>query len=324
MAVKGEFSFLDETHPFTDKRHIKGESRRSAERVRELVRPGPEQFKGLVAGGRAAFTPQFRSALLPGLTASLGRQQRMRGGAVPLSADIGGAVENVALSRSFDVAGELSGLRSIASQLLENRAEGPSSGETRRDILGGAAAGFATGGPFGAIAGGVGGALSSKKKKKAARKENQERERRAREIAEAASPEKVAENVEALRATTREVALASGAGARREAQIESAVSLSGLRGTGLGSIASIAAGAQEDLASIGLAFDTAIDTTKRIVGNIAGREIPTDRSGDRITQALEGLAQGVLAFGAARGKTGTTLPTSEPLVGTQVGSKVVA
>lgn len=311
MAVKSEFAFLDEPLPTRQgKGAIIGDIRQRSQRFRELLRPGPERFKNILARTRGTLTPLFRSALLPGLTAGLERETAARGGAIPISEDFGGAIENLGLTRSFDVAGELAGLRDVAGQVERGAQEirGPTSGEERSAVLGGAASGLAAGGPAGAITGAVGGYLSSRSERRAARRERQNREQRARAIAEETAPEKIGETFGELRGVTREAALASGAGARREQQIQSAISLSGLRGTGLGSLAAIAGGVQEELGAIDLGLDKTLETTTAKVGEIAGAPLQRPRTGDRLAQAIEGMAQGFLAFKGS-GTAGFKMPS---------------
>lgn len=255
------------------------------------VFPSPALRKELLSGLRSGFGGQVRNALLPALSSSASREAMMRGGvASSLLSDIPASGDVMALLASSDMADLLMGLRTQASAGLQGV---PSAGSSKADILGGAAQGFVAGGPFGAIAGGLGGALNSRAKTQARSNSLKHIDR----AIEFSSPERSAEIFRDVYPQAREVSMASGAGQRRAQAIESAITLSGLRGTGLGSLASVAAGVQPELAGLEEAIGMTRDIQQEQVSSVLGT--PVQSSKDPITNALEALAQGFLGYKAA-------------------------
>jgi hypothetical protein len=104
----------------------------------------------------------------------------------------------------------------------------------------------------------------------------------------AASPEAFGTTAAALAPIEREAALASGVGQLRAQSLESAISSSGLRGTGLGVLASISAGVQPELEGLMRTFDEALRLTQGNVSSILGQKV--GQPNDSIARALEGLA----------------------------------
>lgn len=132
-------------------------------------------------------------------------------------------------------------------------------------IAEGTVSGFATGGPIGAIAGFIGGGLRATQN------------RRAKDLAKAvvrdaqrlASPENFAANLSKVSETSREETFVSG----QQAQLaeEAAVSQSGLRGTGIGTQASIAASVAPQVA----ALRKSIGSASAITGNEVSARLGT-------------------------------------------------
>lgn len=260
---------------------------------KSAVFPDVRLQRELLGGLRSGFGEQVRGAVLPGLTSAIARQSMMRGGSLPFASDIPASADTLSLLASSDYADLLMGLRTGISGALQGI---PSAGSARSDILGGAAQGFVAGGPFGAIAGAAGGALNSGSKKQA----RSDALKHADRAIEFASPERTAQIFEEELPLARETALASGEGQRRAQAIESAISASGLRGTGLGALASVAAGVQTELAGLEQAIATTRDIQQRQVSSVIGT--PVKESRDPLARALEGLASDVATGSLTRSR----------------------
>jgi hypothetical protein len=279
-------------------------------RLKALTFPSAGNLRGLFRDTRSQLSPLYAGALLPGLMAGSTREAMMRGGvfdgdSVPASAD------TLALLNSYNVAGELMGLRTGAGQMLQGLQPAGGLG----DIAEGAAAGFVAGGPIGGILGGLGGAISGKAKTRA----RSDQVKRAGRIVQEASPEQFGKNFAEAYPEAREVAMASGEGARRTQAIESAITASGLRGTGLGSLASVAAGVQTELVGLEAGLEAARSITEQRVNVLAGTPIQPRR--DRIAEALETMANAYLGFSSARGQSNAP-PVQGPPAPFHVGQNV--
>jgi len=264
---------------------------RTAPRKFEVF-PSGYNYRKLLGGLQRGFGEQYAAGLLPGLGAAAARQAMLRGSVInPMLADIPASADVLALMNSADIADQLQGLRTVIAGQIQGV---PTAGSSKTDILTGAAEGFGAGGPFGAIAGSGAGALESSAK-------TQARSNTLRNIDRAiefTSPERTAETFMDIQPTARELSLASGQGQRRAQSIEAAITASGLRGTGLGALASVAAGAQVDLAGLETAVNMTRDIQQRQVSHVLGT--PVKESRDPITRALEGLANAVIGFGQTR------------------------
>jgi len=184
------------------------------------------------------------------------------------------------------VATELSDFQTAIAQARSSVPRTPSSTAT---TLEGAAKGFATGGPIGAIAGFIGGGLQAQQNRR-----NKNLVKAALKDAERlASPENFAANLAKVSAAAREETFVSGqqAGLAEEA----AISRGGLRGTGVGTQASIAASVAPEIAALRRSITQA--------AGITGNEVSA-RLGTSVRPAKTTLVD---ALGAAAGVAGALL-----------------
>ncbi len=274
------------------------------------LQPGPAQFNTLFGRSKKALAPRFNSALFPGLSASAASETSKRGGILP-AGTLPGSINSLALQQSLSLANQLAGLRTIGAQIEQGLPPSVNVGQRAAE---GALEGFVAGGGVGAIPGAVGGYLSGKGDREA----RDELRGRVYDIFKATEPAAFGRDLDETRATTREAALASGAGARAEQSLQKTISLTGLRGTPIGSLAALSAGSQEDLLALGANFQQALKSTSERVASLAGSPIEVDR--DPLARALEGIADAVLAFNQGRNKGNDEFqgPEIDPRTGARV------
>ena len=154
-------------------------------------------------------------------------------------------------------------------------------------LISGAVSGFvATGSPIGAIAGAIGGAFGSS----SARKSEKKAQARAKQAAALAAPEHYLETANFLMASAREQTFVEAE--RAQLSAETAISRSGLRGSGIGTQASIAAAATPAIAALRKAGVGA--------GTIVRREVETTL-GTPIREPSDNLARLVTAGASIAG-----------------------
>lgn len=288
---------------------LKDAKKNFREEFQRQLHPGPQRFNTLFGRSKRVLRDRFGSALSPGLSSAAALEASKRGGILP-AGTVPGSVDSLSLTAALDLTNRLSGLRNLGSQIEQGL---PPKVNQQARIVEGGAEGFVAGGPIGAGAGAIGGRLGGKEDKNA----RDDLVKRVRQIFEATEPGRFGETLDETAASTREAALASGAGARAEQSVQRTISLSGLRGTPLGSLASIAAGAQEDLLALGSNFQTALGITEGAVRSAAGAPIQTGR--DPLARALEGIANAALAFNQGRRpKEEFQGPEINPRTGTRV------
>lgn len=239
---------------------------------------------------RARISPIIRRRLGPALARAIEAQLGRPG------ATGEGILRGLETTGGFEISRELSGLQLAGEQVAAGQVpSGPSVGE---GAIGGAIEGAVAGGPIGAVAGGVGGAISAQGGKKRERKQRKGQEQAAAAAQIDASAEQFGTRTGELEGLAREQALVSGAGAQRAQALETAITASGLRDTGLGTLASISAGVQQPLEELERSFGLALNETRRIVAARLGTPIPSEqRKPDRVAQGLEALASLLLTRG---------------------------
>lgn len=211
------------------------------------------------------------------------------------------------------VAKELSDFQTAIAQARAGAPRAPSVGAT---AIEGAATGFATGGPIGAVFGGIGGILRGKQGKTGATLVK-------RALADAtrlASPENFAANLEKVTNAAREETFVQGQQAELAGRAN--VSRAGAVGTGIGTQAQISAGVAPQVA----ALRSAIGTASSVTGNEVSARLGTPVRPPKTTLvdalgAAAGIAGAVLSPEAARrrrlaqlsGSIDTTV--SQPTIG---------
>lgn len=247
---------------------------------------------------RHRLTPILEARLGPALSQAVAQQAGRPG------ASIEGVLSGLATTGGMEIGRELAGLQ---SEIERARAGIPTGPSAATDALGGAAEGFAaTGSGFGAAAGFVGGGLRNR----GARRQRRRAERQLTQAEQEATPQSFFGNVAEAEGPAREEALASGAGQQSAQALEAAITASGLRGTGLGTLASIAAGGQVELAGLEAMFQQALGETQRTVERTLGA--PIRARGDSVAAALEGLSNFLLTPREQRGPSGG--PTEAPAI----------
>jgi hypothetical protein len=256
--------------------------------------PRPLAVSDPVAMGRASrdvIAPILERRLGPALAQAVGQQLGRPG------ATIEGVLNGLATTGGMDVGKELAGLQQEINAARSGIAPTPSVGTSAREgAIQGAAAGIG-GGPIGmgigAIAGAVGGVVGGR----AASRKREDQRRHLENARGLATADAFGNEVTKLESGVREAALASGAGARRAQDLEAAITASGLRDTGIGTLASIAAGVQVPLEGIMATFSAAMGEIQKNVGVALGEPVGATRP-DPLARALEGMATLFLTPGA--------------------------
>lgn len=241
---------------------------------------------GALRRSRRAISPILEARLGPALAAQAARQLGRPG------ATIEGVLAGLSITGGAEVANELSGIQQEILATRKNlKAGAPQAPGVGESTLGGAAQGFAVGGPIGALPGGAIGlakGISGKKKEKQIGSDIEEQTALA---SQQASPEAFAKKAGEMEPAAREAALAGGAGQMRAQALEEAITASGLRDTGIGTLASIAAGVQVPLEGLAATFGAAMEDVTRTASTTLGQPITAGKTGfDNIARALEGLA----------------------------------
>ncbi len=205
-----------------------------------------------------------------------------------------------ATSAAGAVANELSDFQTAVAQAKAGVPRAPSASSS---ALVGAAQGFATGGPIGAIAGAVGGFIGGRQGQRTAatlKKAVADAER-------LASPENFAANLAKVTQAAREETFVSGqqAGLAEEA----AVSKSGLRGTGIGTQASIAASVAPEIAALRRSISQAAGITGNEVSARLGTPVrPAKTTLVDVLGAAAGVAGALLTPEAAARRRQSRIP----------------
>jgi hypothetical protein len=262
--------------------------RGSAEREAET-----QKFFASITSDPTILSPQLKAVLLPFLQGrvapALGRAAAAQAGRP--GASMQGIINNLATTGGFQLAQGLGGLQSAIESARLGIPSAPSIGTSA--VEGGIEGFAASGSPYGALAGAVGGALKSR----SARKAEGKAQGAAQTAAQEATPAAFAEEVARSEGTVREAALASGEGARRAQSIEAAITASGLRDTGLGTLASLAAGIQVPLDTASKTLNLALEQTTQDVERQIGALGRIRQQRDPVAMALEGLTTAFLAGG---------------------------
>ena len=279
--------------------------RASTPRAVPLVAPSTRSEDPNVMSGAAKgiIGPILEARLGPALAQSVGQQIGRPG------ATIEGVLSGLSATGSAELGRELAGIQSEINRQREGVMPGQSQkSAVAEGAISGAVSGIG-GGPIGmgvgAAAGAVGGALKN-------RKSNEKREDVRRHLENTrglATPEAFGDQVEKAGTAPAEAALAGGAGARRAQDLEAAITASGLRDTGIGTLASIAAGVQVPLEGLAATFGQALGEVHKQTSKALGQ--PVGQIGrDPIAMALEGLATLFLTPGAtsANPKAATKVP----------------
>lgn len=251
----------------------------------------------------AAIRPILEQRLGPALAQAVGLQLGRPG------ATVEGVLSGLSVTGGMEIGRELSGLQQEILAARQNlKGQVPRAPNVGASTLAGAAGGFLAGGPIGAIAGGVGGLASGLAGKSKEKKAGKNIEEQTAEASRQASPEAFAATAEKVGPAARSGALAGGAGARRAQDLEAAITASGLRDTGIGTLASIAAGIQVPLEGLAATFGGALDEVTAQASRTLAAPIQTRTSGDNITRALEGLATLFLTRGQPGSSAGNPAP----------------
>jgi len=169
-----------------------------------------------------------------------------------------------AINAAPDIASKLTDLQTAVSQAKAGVGKGPSGVAS---VAGGALQGFVAGGPYGAIAGAVAGGISALSGQHATRKIRNA----LNDAANLASPQNFQANLQKATDAAREQTFVSG----QQAQLgeEAAISEGGLRGTGIGTQASIGAAVAPQVAALRSAIGGAATTSEKQVAASLGTPV---------------------------------------------------
>lgn len=236
-----------------------------------------QDIGSLTARSRRLAKPFFKTRIGPALERAVAAQLGRPG------ASASGILEGLATTGGFEVARELSGIQAELQAIKQGipRATG-----IQESAIEGGAEGLVAGGPVGAASGAVAGVLGSKGDRDA----EQRRQQRVASAQLAATPEGVFKEAEEQEALARELALSSGAGAQNAQVLEAIISQTGLRDTGIGTLASIAAGIQVPVIGVQATLGLALDETRKEVEAEVGAIFSEKADRNPLARALEGLS----------------------------------
>jgi len=267
----------------------------------------------------------YRNAVRSGLSSipltatmqgELARQIAMRG---PIDPSLTDAIASVpALQTISDAYALHEDLSTLYADISIAAAGTPRTVNANVATLKGAAAGFATGGPYGAIAGGIGGLLGARDTNTNIGKQT----KNLTKAANAMSAGEVGRTLAGLAPGQRELALASGQGQDAAQALSAAVSRSGMRDSALGALAGITGAVLPEQIARANALTKGLAGTRRAVESILGSPVRAGK--DRLTEALGIAAEGFATYKAlfpSQPRTSSTgssssLPSGEGLFNT--------
>jgi hypothetical protein len=241
---------------------------------------------------RVAIAPIIERSLGPALAQAVARQLGRPG------ATAEGVLQGLSITGGMEVGRELTDIQQQIEGARQNIGNAPGVGRTALEggVQGAVAGGMSGGGFAGAAIGGLAGLAGGALAGRSARDAESGARRHIENTKGLATPEEFAKQAEANAPAAREAALAGGAGARRAQALEEAITASGLRDTGIGTLASIAAGVQVPLEGLAATFsNTMNDISTKVESSLAA---PIRRPArDPVATALEGLASIFLTRG---------------------------